>query len=676
MAEKIEFDLSVKNNDLSKNLKSAATQVDTLSNMFVGGLSPAIKDTEEAIAKANSSVNLFSKDTAVGVFAGQIAFQLLNSAINFVTSSLSESIAAFQEQENAISQLNQSLRATGTYSEETKNNLIAFSEEMQRNSKFADEAVLAQIAFVKSLGATSEMAKNIVEAAANMSAALGGSLEDNVAKLGKTLSGTTGKLGQYIPELKSLTLEQLKAGDAADIVNKKFAGASSNEFKTYSGSVAATKNAFNDLQEQIGQFLAKNSLTTAAIGIAKDVFVSLTDQVKLLNKAIEDSSTKKIGTDATDAANRLVELNKEIIDIKNSLSSPGGGTLISQDAEESVASLQLQLEKLVAERDKLESKLPYLKDTAKAPPKEKALDTRTKEEVEAERSKQEEISNLLAQGILERNNMQVAANLESYNAIQQANIDEIADLQDRENAKIAFETEKNLAELERIRVFESQKAELEAQAKLDKINANDPIIQQELEKEKINAEKLLALQKINNDAALKSTQKAIEGKNKLNDKARADDLKNQETFLNTAATLSSAKNKELAAIGKAAAITQIAIKTPPAIASSFEFGTKLGGPPLGFAFGAIAATAMAAQAGAIAGVQFEDGGIVGATSGADNRVATVRDGEMILNAGQQKKLLDMINGGGAMGGDIVIQVDGREIARAVRSQVQGGFSLA
>jgi hypothetical protein len=48
---------------------------------------------------------------------------------------------------------------------------------------------------------------------------------------------------------------------------------------------------------------------------------------------------------------------------------------------------------------------------------------------------------------------------------------------------------------------------------------------------------------------------------------------------------------------------------------------------------------------------------------------------MILNAEQQEKLFNMVNAGG-VGGDIVVQVDGREIARAVRSQVQQGYRLA
>lgn len=75
---------------------------------------------------------------------------------------------------------------------------------------------------------------------------------------------------------------------------------------------------------------------------------------------------------------------------------------------------------------------------------------------------------------------------------------------------------------------------------------------------------------------------------------------------------------------------------------------------------------------------FAEGGIIGntqgATSGPDNRLATVRDGEMILNATQQKNLFDMINNGGT-NAPIVIQIDGVEVFKAVRNQIQNGMRL-
>jgi len=167
-------------------------------------------------------------------------------------------------------------------------------------------------------------------------------------------------------------------------------------------------------------------------------------------------------------------------------------------------------------------------------------------------------------------------------------------------------------------------------------------------------------------------------------------LKDQNTFLSTAATLSNAKNKELAAIGKAAAILQIAIATPPAVAGSYKFGALIGGPITGAVFAGIASVAMAAQAAQIAGVQFADGGIVGGNSFSGDMVsARLNSGEMVLNRMQQGKLFSMANGDG--GGDvvgaitalgdriagmnIVVQANSREIARLVRDERAAGFAV-
>jgi len=48
---------------------------------------------------------------------------------------------------------------------------------------------------------------------------------------------------------------------------------------------------------------------------------------------------------------------------------------------------------------------------------------------------------------------------------------------------------------------------------------------------------------------------------------------------------------------------------------------------------------------------------------------------MFLNAQQQKNLFEMINNGAMGGGPIIVQVDGREIARAVRTQKEMGFAV-
>jgi len=142
----------------------------------------------------------------------------------------------------------------------------------------------------------------------------------------------------------------------------------------------------------------------------------------------------------------------------------------------------------------------------------------------------------------------------------------------------------------------------------------------------------------------------------------------------------------LAVIGKAAGLTQIAIDTPVAIGKALAAFP----PPFNFAAAAAVGAAMAAQAARLTGIGgFANGGVVGgfngATSGSDNRLATVRDGEMFLNARQQRRLFDIADGGQSSNTalaesvnrlasqPIIVMIDNKEVARAVRTARLEGF---
>jgi len=127
-------------------------------------------------------------------------------------------------------------------------------------------------------------------------------------------------------------------------------------------------------------------------------------------------------------------------------------------------------------------------------------------------------------------------------------------------------------------------------------------------------------------------------------------IKQRDKTLGLFASLTSSSNKRLADIGKAAALVQIAIRTPEAVGNAYTFGSK-GGPVLGAVFGGIAAAAMASQAAQVAGVQLAEGGVVPATSG--GMQATIGEG------GRDEAVipLDDFDGGG-IGGNVTINVFG------------------
>jgi len=97
-------------------------------------------------------------------------------------------------------------------------------------------------------------------------------------------------------------------------------------------------------------------------------------------------------------------------------------------------------------------------------------------------------------------------------------------------------------------------------------------------------------------------------------------VKDQTDTFATIATLQTSSNKTLATIGKAAALTQIAIDTPVAVGKAMSAFP----PPFNFAAAAAVGAAMAAQAAKVMGVQLADGGIVMPSAGGTQ--ATIGEG--------------------------------------------------
>jgi hypothetical protein len=130
--------------------------------------------------------------------------------------------------------------------------LIAQAGELQSRSTIGDEEIIAQQAYLAELGLTEKQISATMNAAVQLSAALGISLEAAVKNLAKTFGGMTGELGESIPALKSFTKEQLMAGEAIDFVNENYKGFAETAASTGTGALLQLKNSLGDLGEQIG----------------------------------------------------------------------------------------------------------------------------------------------------------------------------------------------------------------------------------------------------------------------------------------------------------------------------------------------------------------------------------------------------------------------------------------
>jgi hypothetical protein len=161
-------------------------------------------------------------------------------------------------------------------------------------------------------------------------------------------------------------------------------------------------------------------------------------------------------------------------------------------------------------------------------------------------------------------------------------------------------------------------------------------------------------------------------------------IQNLRSTLGTIGSLTSQSNKTLFAIGKAAAISGATIDGIAAVQKALASAP----PPFNFALASLVGVATAANIAKIASQKppsFQNGGIVqGNTSSGDNVNVNANAGEAILTREQQSNLFNQLNGRNTIENEveasqnmpIIVQIDGREIARAVREQVRQGFRLA
>lgn len=245
------------------------------------------------------------------------------------------------------------------------------------------------------------------------------------------------------------------------------------------------------------------------------------------------------------------------------------------------------------------------------------------------------------------------------------------------------------ADLESRQVIEQQKLQIIFDAEIQKAKMLKTAEEQKKAITEANQKNELASAQLASKQKLEIRKQEVKKNRSLQDQETAD----RDSFLNTAATLQNSSNKSLAAIGKAAALTQLAIQTPKAVGSAFAFGTSAGGPVLGAVFAGIAAAAMAAQAAKIAGVgNFATGGFIpGQSFSGDKLQANVNSGEAVLNSSQQREFMKIANGGQGSSPDmlnaimmlgdriqnmeIVMRADDNEIARSTSRGIQNGVVL-
>jgi len=685
-----------------------AQALEALSNL-TKGVDKFAKTTEASTKKAEASVNSFGK-TVLAVFAGNLIAHFAEKAIE----SLSELPKIFielahtgAEVDTVNKKLANALAISGAAGEDAAKGYDELSNSIGKLVGIGPLAVKNAAAYALTLGATDEQAQKIVKTAADVSVALGTDFQGAVQQLTASLEGSAGRLSKVSNEVRRLDEDALKSGKAIDILANKFGGlalANAGNIEVQFKNI--TENISN-LREATGEAIVTNDKFRGAFLVINDALVSFEhliinnrDKISEFTGQVVDGFFLSAQATAafTDAIVRLGGIVKNLIEVTlgglatslngveyavTSVIDKINGALgidsnLSKDSFDRLQTSVKSVNDDVSDLNKALGPDAYTPgvqavfDLADAYEKSGARITASDAAAEEARKK------LTESGIQERRAKQ-AQRLQEEQAFQ----DQLTAI---ESTALITKLEGEAQLRDQNALFRIDETEAIQQFELTKLNLQFDAQQKKLMllNDGTKREQELALNAANRKKAIAE----FETKNELEQqKIRQQNLKDS---FGSIATLTTQSNKELFAIGKAAALATATIDGIAAVQKALASAP----PPFNFVIAALVGTVQALNLSKIASQQppsFAQGGIVPGTSFSGDKVAAnVNSGEMILNRQQQSNLFDIANGGGSNGGVVQaiaelgdriaaiqtqIVINGREIARVVRDEREAGFAV-
>ena len=261
-------------NNAAKDMNKGAKATNTLKTALneTGGAASSFASKMKSVASSGGAV-------AAGITAAILA------AKKYIET-LKQANEAYKVQEKAEKALQKAAENNPYLNRESVQRLKDYASEIQSASNFGDEGTIDVMAQLAASGRSDSEIMKLVAAAADYAAAKHISLESAVQNLNKSYGGLAGELGELFPEVKALTAEQLKNGEAVDIIAQKYKGFAQEA----ADSGTQAKNAFGDFMESVGKIA--NPFFEALSQKSKSFWEGMTAQMAKFSDALETASRK------------------------------------------------------------------------------------------------------------------------------------------------------------------------------------------------------------------------------------------------------------------------------------------------------------------------------------------------------------------------------------------------
>jgi len=546
-------------------------------------------------------------------------------AFGLISAAITKGISEFRETEEATNSLTRSMINNGVYSKQLRDQYIDQANALADVSKFeGDQIIAAQASLQQQIGnikITKELTKAILDFATAQKMDVASAAEI----VGRSIGTSTNALGRYGIEVNSAATESQKLTQVITGLNNKFGGQAEEATKGL-GSIQMLHKSFIDLLETLGGQVAP--VVSQIIGSLREL-IGNTDSTSFAVSAL--ANTFKF----------LVSLGYGVVEIFNLVGTTIAGA-ISTPVE---ALTQLIQGNFSAAWDAVKdgSSNTFQKITEDYKKYQDNINQIWSQGQEQQKANDEqEIANL-EQTLQRKQEVTLLKNQET--AIKKSEQDAIA----RQYAK-ELDAANHAEDMAQIIMNEDEKKLALASAQQEKLQAEINHQNQLITNATTQANKLKAIKdkEAFEDRLRDATEKKQEIEREVTQN-KAKEAARQQT-LGIIAGMQNSSNSTLAAIGKAAALTQIAIDTPVAIGRALAAFP----PPFNFAAAAAVGAAMAVQAAKVSGIELAEGGIVMPRPGGTQ--ATIGEAGSAEAVIPLDKFPNLLSGGG--GSSINITVNG------------------
>lgn len=206
-----------------------------------------------------------------------------------------ESFKAFTDAEKTAKILQTAVGVNGGLQRDYEA-LLAQSKELQKTTIFSDDNIQRVQTIALQFGLTTKQVQNLLPIIADFASATGQTLEGALEAVLRGTEGMARGLKIYGVQVLDTGTKQEKLANITQQLTDKFSGQADIVGKTTAGQVEILKNRFNDLQEEIGEFIAGAGESTAAIiNWIANGFQPLQDEIEGTGKQLDALGKKILG---------------------------------------------------------------------------------------------------------------------------------------------------------------------------------------------------------------------------------------------------------------------------------------------------------------------------------------------------------------------------------------------